>query len=90
MIASLVSSTTGDLSACPILDIVEKGDASTSFLVSSDSAIFTLGNLMISDIIFGTTVIGGIYEMEHGRNVSHLKIQKEYEEDLKIAINMTQ
>lgn len=63
MIASLVSSSIADLSACPILDIVEKGDASTSFLVSSDSAIFTLGNLMLTDIIFGTSVIGSIYEM---------------------------
>ncbi len=32
MIASVRSQSTADLSACPILDIIEKGDESTDFL----------------------------------------------------------
>lgn len=89
MIASVVSNSTADLSACPILDIIEKGDESTDFLQSSDAAIFTMANIMMNDIIFGTTVIGMVYELEYGNNYSAPMIRREYETAVQEAFNMT-
>lgn len=89
MIASVVSNSTSDLSACPILDIIEKGDESTDFLQSSDAAIFTMANIMINDILFGTTVIGMVYELEYGNNYSAPMIRREYDAVIQDAFNKT-
>lgn len=66
MIASSESNTTSDLSACPILRIINDGDQSTGFLVGSDYAIINMANILLNDVIFGTTVIQFIYNIEYG------------------------
>ena len=88
LIASVISNSTADLSACPILDIIEKGDESTDFMQSSDAAIFTMSNIMMNEIIFGTTVVGMVYYLEYG-NASHAMIQREYGNTLAKVQNVT-
>ena len=89
MIASVQSHSTSDLSACPILDIIEKGDESTDFLQSSDAAIFTMANVMMNEIIFGTTVVGMIYNIQYGNVSASAMIDKEYNVTLVKAHNAT-
>lgn len=89
MVASVMSQSTSDLSACPILDIIEKGDESTDFLQSSDAAIFTMANVMMNEIIFGTTVVGMIYNIQYGNATASAMIGKEYNATLVKAHNAT-
>ncbi len=44
---------------------------------------------MINDILFGTTVVGMVYQLEYGANNSASMIRREYGLDLEEAFNIT-
>lgn len=80
LVNSVISTSTNDLGACPILEIVENGDESTGYLVGSDAAVFTMAHVILSEVTFATSIIAKIYSIDYGNVTAEDMVTTEYGE----------